>query len=380
MTARVGLAGRLFAGQALVGATGVAVLWLVAVVVGPSQFRSHLDRTGMHLPPQVSDHAEQAFRDATTLSLAAALAAGTLASVLVSVWLTRRLSRSVATVAEASTALAAGHLETRLADPGLGPEFTRLAAAYNAMAERLGAVESTRRRLLADLAHELRTPLAVLDAHLEGIQDGMATADAGTLDVMRSQTRRLTRLAEDVAAVSRAEEGDLRLDLSPTAAAGACRAALAACRPQADDARVRLLEELDEDLVLAVDPQRLAQILGNLLANAVRHTPTGGVVTLRCARDGESGLLEVRDTGEGIAAAHLEHVFERFYRADNARDRAHGGSGIGLAIVKALVEAQQGSVSAASAGPGTGATFTVRLPLWPNGRTATGEGSAGSPR
>lgn len=356
------LIARLFAGQALVGLAGTATLWVVATVIGPQQFRRHLREAGADLSPMVTHHAERAFRAATTISFAAALAAGLAASLLLSVYLTRRLGRSVGTVAAAAAELAAGHLEARISDPQLGAEFDQLATAFNDMARRLQDTEQTRRRMLADLAHELRTPLAVLDGYLEGIQDGVETTDARTLEVLRAQTGRLARLASDIADVSQAEEGQVRLDLRPVELDQLLRTAIASAQGRYEVKGVKLSTELGADVTVRVDGQRLAQVLGNLLDNALRHTPSGGRVTVRSRRVGTQVIIEVADTGDGIAVDSLPRVFERFFRADAARDRAHGGSGIGLAISKALVEAHGGRIIAHSEGPGQGSTFVLSLP------------------
>lgn len=361
MMGRGSLAVRLLVAQALVGVLGAATLWAVAALVGPEQFRRHLLEAG-ELSPALKHHAEQAFQDATTISFAAAFAAGGSAALLLSIYLSRRLGREVGTVARAAAALATGHLDARIRDPGLGEEFARLADAFNDMAGRLQATEQTRRRMLADLAHELRTPLAVLDGYLEGIQDGVRRADAQTMEVLRAQTGRLARLAQDIAEVSEAEEGQVTLDLQPVQVDTLVGAAVTTARGRYEAKGVTLRVASGDELVVNVDVQRLGQVLGNLLDNALRHTPPGGSVEVRTAASDDSAVIEVVDTGEGIPEGSLGKVFERFYRADTARDRDHGGAGIGLAISKALVEAHGGSITARSGGPGRGAAFELRLP------------------
>lgn len=365
MRRRRGLTARLFAGQALVGLLGTATLWLVATLIGPAQFRSHLRQAGAELPPAVTHHAEQAFREATTISFAAAFVAGGVAALALSVYLTRRLGHSVAAVASAAAEVASGRYDARLGDPHLGAELDQLAAAFNDMAGRLQETEQTRRRMLGDLAHELRTPLAVLEGYLEGIEDGVATTDARTLGLMRAQTGRLARLAEDVADVSRAEEGQVPLERRPVDVAVLVRAGAESARLRYDEKGVALDADPAPGLVVDGDVERLGQVLGNLLDNALRHTPPGGAVSVVARAEDGRVVLEVADTGEGIAPEHLGHVFERFYRADHARDRAGGGSGIGLAISKALVEAHGGRIQVTSAGAGEGATFRVELPSYP---------------
>jgi signal transduction histidine kinase len=209
----------------------------------------------------------------------------------------------------------------------------------------------------------MRTPVATLDAYVEGLEDGVATLDADIAAVLRAQTSRLARLADDVSAISRAEEN--QLDLHPTASEPRklVTAAIKAASELFAAKGVTLAADAASGLpMVLVDRDRLGQALGNLLDNALRHTPVGGTVTIG-ARPADGGHVElfVSDTGEGIPAEHLPHVFERFYRVDQARDRAHGGSGIGLAIAKALVEAHGGRISVTSSGPGKGSTFVIRL-------------------
>ena len=202
-------------------------------------------------------------------------------------------------------------------------------------------MEGTRRRLLADLAHEMRTPLATVEAHLEAVEDGVRDLDATTLAVIRSSTGRFRRLAEDISAVSRAEEGKLQIHRRTVNAAAVARTALAAAHDRRREGG-RPVRDPGSGVGVA-DPDRIGQVLANLLDNALRHTPSGATVRLSC-HEVDHHLVEytVADSGDGIAAEHLTHVFDRFSRADTARDRGRGGSGIGLSIARALVEAHRG--------------------------------------
>jgi signal transduction histidine kinase len=279
----------------------------------------------------------------------------------------------VANFDAAASDVAGGHYDVRVAGPGLGPEFDALASGFNQMAGRLGSVEQTRRRLLADLGHEMRTPVAMLEAYLEALEDGVATLDAGTVELLRAQTKRLARLSDDITSVSRAEEGQVGLHVRPVRPESVTTAAADAAAEAYQAKGVHLVTRFAAGLPeLSLDPERMGQVLGNLLDNALRHTPAGGAVTISAALSpGTSDVeLSVADTGEGIPAAHLPHLFERFYRVDTARDRTHGGSGIGLAIAKALVEAHDGQLSATSPGAGQGSTFRILLP--PADRSLTG--------
>lgn len=360
--ARGGFAARLLVAQVLVLAAGALTTWLVAAAVGPGIFRTHLDRAGVQQTPTEAGHVQRAFDAALAISISWALVSAVVAALVVSWYFSYRVRRSIGAVSDAASELATGTLGVRVPDPGLGVEFASLADAYNALAKRLESTEATRRRMLADLAHEMRTPLATIDAHVEAVEDGVRAFDANTLDVVRVSTGRLRRLAQDIAAVSRAEEGVVRIGPVPVPAADLARAATEAAR----DRFVAKGVDLDTDLgcagLVRADRDRIAQVLGNLLDNALRHTPAGGAVSVRCADAGGWVELVVRDTGVGIGAEHLPHLFDRFYRADTARDREHGGSGIGLSIARTLTEAHGGGIHAESPGPGRGATFTVRLP------------------
>jgi len=360
---RPGFAGRLLVAQALVLMTGAMTTWFVATALGPGIFHEHLAQAGVEHTPVETQHVEEAFGSALLISIGLALIA-TVAAALIASWhFSRRVKRSIDTVAAAASAIAAGRHGARVPDPGLGAEFEDLAATYNALAERLETVETTRRRMLSDLGHEMRTPLSTIRAHLEAIEDGVLSFDENTLLVIRAHTRRLERLTDDVAAVSRAEEGNLDIRPVPVEAVALARAAVTTAQDRyaAKGVQLDLLDELGPERVM-VDPDRMAQVMSNLLDNALRHTDSPGSVRVICRPVDKWVELVVIDTGEGIAAEHVGHLFDRFYRVDTARDRDHGGSGIGLSIARALIEAQGGGISVASAGMHRGAEFTVRLP------------------
>ena len=359
-----GLGLRLLLAQALVLVAGAATTWIIAAVVGPPLFREHLHQAGVAADSMEEVHAEQAYTFATMYAVGGALAVSALTALVVSWYVSRRLQRSVTEVARAATTVADGRYDIRVSQPNLGVDFEMLATAFNQMAARLDHVEATRVRLFGDLAHEIRTPVAVLDAYVEAILDGVRPLTPQTAATLRDQTRRLVRFADDAAALARAEDSSVSLtwttvdvgallDTAASSAAGGYRAK-----------QVLLAVNAATDLpLLRADPDRLFQVLGNLLDNALRHTPSGGRVELSAASVEGGALLSVGDTGEGIAAEHLPHVFERFYRADPARDRAAGGAGIGLAIVKALVESHNGRIAVSSDGPGHGCSFAVFLPV-----------------
>jgi signal transduction histidine kinase len=358
-----GLAARLLIAQALIVLVGALTLWLVASAVGPAIFRGHLRRAHMDITAETNRHVEDAFRTASAISIGVALLASLAAAIAVSVFVTRRIAAPVSRLAGAAREITAGRHPAPVTTTVPSSEFADLTAAFNTMAERLGTVETTRRRLLADLAHEMRTPVSTLDAYLQGIEDGVVDIDATTVGTLRAQTARLARLAEDITAVSQAEEHQLDLHPQPVDPATLVATAVDTARDRYATEGVSLTTRIDPALPeLHVDPERIEQVLGNLLDNALRHTPTGGNVTVQVSAEPHAVRLTVTDTGDGIPPKHLPHVFERFYRVDRARDRAHGGSGIGLAIAKAIIEAHRGTIIADSTGIGRGATFTITLP------------------
>ena len=361
--AGLGLATRLLVAQAMVLIAGAATTWLVATIVGPGIFHEHLRRAGVGHTSAEAGHVEEAFTSALLIALGVALAASLLMTLAVSAYFTRRVQRSTSAVTLAASRITEGHYGSRVPSPAMGLEFELLADTVNQLAQRLGDVEDTRRRILADLAHEMRTPLAAIEAHLEAVEDGVRQLDGDTLGILHGATQRLHRLAEDIGTVSRAQEGQIDLRRTSTSPAALLEGAAAAVEEAYSARGVTLVVAPATTAEVMVDPERLGQVLGNLLENALRHTPAGGRVDL-IASTPRAGWVElvVRDTGAGISADHLGRIFERFYRADPARTREHGGSGIGLTISRALVEAHGGRLTAGSAGPGTGSTFRIELP------------------
>ncbi|HRO93989.1 HAMP domain-containing sensor histidine kinase [Citricoccus sp.] len=366
-----GLAARFLLAQLLVVAVSLLAAVVVVMVAGPPIFHEHLVMAGRSEGSAELTHAEQAYREANLIVLAVALSTALVCALLVSAWCSRRIRHPLDRLSAAAQAMAGGRYDTRVPAMGAGTEVEDLAGSFNTMAARLQRTEDTRRRMLSDLAHELRTPVSVLSVYHEALQDGVSRWDEPTGELMGDQLARLTRLVEDINDVSRAEEGRIELDRTTEPVAGLLHAAAEAHREAYTAKGVVLSLDADPGLAVDVDRQRMGQVLGNLLTNALRHTPPGGQVSLE-ARQGPSGIrLRVIDTGEGISPEHLPHIFERFYRGDTARDRDHGGSGVGLAISRALVQAHGGTLTATSAGPGTGATFTIDLPSDQSARSSS---------
>jgi two-component system, OmpR family, sensor histidine kinase BaeS len=340
--------------------TGHATAIVVAAIVGPPMFRRLMRPSVPRLP---GDPYEHAYRNATAMSVGSALAVSALAALTLSWYFSRRVHRSATELAHAATAVANGRYDISVSPPRLGKEFDATADAFNTMAERLNEVEATRRRLLADLAHEIRTPVSVLEAYMEALEDDVQSLDRETISMLREQTRRLVRLTVDVYALTTAEQGSASFAARPVSPEALISTAMAAVANRYSAKCVRLTSHVPSDLPkIWADPERLGQVLGNLLDNALRHSRPLGHVDVAATAAHDVLTITVSDTGDGIAAEHLPYVFERFYRVDIARDRAHGGAGIGLSIAKALVEAHRGQIAVHSDGPGTGAAFTITLP------------------
>jgi len=281
--------------------------------------------------------------------------------VLVALWLARRIVKPVADLTDASKAIAGGSAPPQVPVAG-GDEIAELGRAFNRMAERLATDEEQRRRLFAGIAHELRTPLSVIQGTLEGMLDHVLEPTPERIAGLHSETLLLQRLIRDLRDLSLAQAGQLQLHRKLVDIAGVVRESLEALAPLADERAVALRVEIPDGLPpVEADPDRLRQVVQNLVENALRHTPQRGEVRLRLRADGGLMYLIVADTGSGIAADDLPHIFEHFYRADRARARSSGGMGLGLAIVKSLVKAHGGGVTGEST-VGAGSTFTVTLP------------------
>jgi two-component system sensor histidine kinase BaeS len=365
--APLGFVWRLAASLGLVVLSGGVTLLGVALVIAPEIFQSHLRMAlGSGIEPGVQTHVNEAFANAVLVSLGVAMPVAILTAAVVTWIVARRLAGSVAAVAVAADRIARGNLDARVEAPAIGPEFTQLADSFNAMAARLAETETTRRRLIGDLAHELRTPLASLDATVEAVVDGVLPADDATMATLREQTLRLQHLVADMGAVSRAEERQLDLHPQPVDLARLATEAVAAARARYAAAGRRLdIEVAGRAPIVLVDRQRLAETLANLLDNALRHTPAGGTVRVVVDAEPTGATLKVIDTGEGFDPSNAERLFERFYRADTSRTHTTAGSGIGLTIARAIVQAHGGTLTASSDGTGTGSTFRIHFPAPP---------------
>ena len=310
------------------------------------------------LPPAVSPEEPSFVASVNRWLLLAALAAVALALAL-SLALARRILGPVEMITAAARRMEAGDPGPRVPAEG-DDEIGDLARAFNSMADAVGRAESLRRALVADVAHELRTPLTNLRCQIEALEDGLLQPDAAAIRSLREETLLLARLVGDLQELALAESGQLPLHRGPVHVAEAVHSALAAMRPLAEARGIALEAAVPSDAIVEADRERLAQVLRNLLANALTHSPDGGRIAVTASAERGHVAIEVADSGAGIPAEHLPHVFDRFYRADPSRARATGGSGLGLAIVKQLVEAHGGTVAVESE-PGRGARFRLTL-------------------
>jgi two-component system sensor histidine kinase BaeS len=355
---------RLMLAQTAVLAVGLLVVVVTAVLVGPEMFYDELIDAGHADEATGLVHLEDAFRSVSLTALAIGGLTALYIAGMLTYYLYRTIRRSLDSFTAAAGEVAAGNYEVRVPSAKLGPEFDALAGSFNEMAAKLAAVDTTRRQMLADLAHEMRTPLASLKGHLEGVEDGVIALDEHTSGILAAQITRLERLARDIRQLTAAEEGMTRLQLTTQDPEALAAQAVAAIEPEAVGKGVSITAVSTgmEVAPVLVDRERMGQVLSNLLENALRHTPPGGTIVLRTDHAAEAVTYTVTDSGEGISDENLPHVFERFYRANTGREARRGGSGLGLAISKALVEAQGGTLEATSAGPGRGASFRIRLP------------------
>jgi len=297
------------------------------------------------------------------------IVAGLFALVL-GIFLFIQMTAPLRKLRHAASAIAVGDLTQRVDIQGRD-EFAELGRTFNGMADSLALAEQQRRHLMADVAHELRTPLTAIQGTLEGMQDGVLPMDAEQLEALVAETNLLNRLIGDLRLLSLAEARQLKLEKVETDLARLVGEVVERSQTLAAAKEITLSLKIQSDqVILMLDPQRFTQVLTNLIHNALQYTPQGGEITVELKRTQTSPIIiSVTDTGSGISAVDLPHVFDRFYRADKSRTRMSGGSGLGLAIVKELVEAHGGEVSAQSpmfskpGGEGYGSRFLVTLPF-----------------
>lgn len=286
----------------------------------------------------------------------------------------RQITHPLTQLSKAAIQIAAGNLGVR-ATVHSKDEVAALAQSFNSMAASLEKQEMMRRTLMSDIAHELRTPLAAIQGTVEALQDGIFAADAPNLQAIHDQVMGLNHLVEELRTLASADAGQLALDYAEFNLVDFCQRRVTAFQAQAALKTIRLTCSAEEaEMLICADLQRLGQVLNNLLDNALRHTPNRGEIRVQLHREQEQAHLTIADTGEGIVAADLPYIFDRFYRADHSRARKTGGTGLGLAIVRQLVQAHGGQIWVESQvanesslpKPPTGSIFHIRLPLIPS--------------
>jgi two-component system, OmpR family, sensor histidine kinase BaeS len=281
---------------------------------------------------------------------------------LLGIVLARALTQPIRALTTAIRAVAAGDLKQNV-EVRSKDELGELAAAFNQMSAELDRLLKARRQMTADIAHDLRNPLTVIGGYIESIHDGVLKPTPERLDAIQAEVQHLERLVEDLRTLSQADAGELILNREPVSMPALLEGATQSYRPLADKQGIQLHIEAEDGLPeVQADPNRLARVLGNLISNSLRYTPTGGEITLKAAMQGTQHVrLSVSDNGKGIQPEALPYVFDRLYRADPARSHSEE-SGLGLAIARSIVEAHGGTISAESV-PGKGTSMTIVLPV-----------------
>ncbi|NOH02871.1 MAG: HAMP domain-containing protein [Chloroflexi bacterium] len=365
---------KLFVSYLLVILIGMSAIWITTRFTTPSAYARHLQFMeeqmlggGMMGPGHgrrgvLADfyrNYQTSFNESLFIAFVMASAVGLVASYALS----QSIIAPVQRMKNASRRIAEGHYDERVPLHG-ADELSQLAASFNQMASQLEQVEAMRRRLIGDVAHELRTPLTAIKGSAEGLMDGVLPAARETYQQIHIEAERLNRLINDLQELSRVESKAIELDIRPVDVSRLIQTVTKRMQFQFDEKRITLTRSLPRDPILVLaDEDRTLQVLTNLLGNALQYTPEGGNVTMTVEREKHTAKFTIRDTGVGIPAEHLAHIFDRFYRVDKSRSRAHGGSGVGLTIAKHLVEAQGGKIRAESAGENKGSAFVFTLPL-----------------
>lgn len=336
-----GIAARIALNALVVAGLAIAILAVGVIVVGGRSFADLMKSHG-----ESTDASRAMFEDTVVWVVVVTTAIAIVAAIVLAGMLAARLARPLREIGAAARQIADGDYRARI--PRRGPEeIVSLSDSFNQMAASLEEQERMRREFIANAAHELRTPLTNLQGYLEALRDGVIEPDRATFESLWDEAERLVRLSRSLDTLAAGDAGldasVVDLDLVTT-----IRAAVELARPAAAAAGLELDAELPPTVAARGDPDQLAQVIGNLLQNAIRYTPAGGRISVRAERRPGDILVSVANTGDAIPEADLPHIFERFYRVEKSRDRARGGAGIGLAIVRQLVEGAGGTVGAES--------------------------------
>lgn len=357
------LFGRVFTGHLLTILVTCSVLALAAGLVSPGFYEKQLNSVRLLVTPEFAwlrVSLEEGHRQTMLLSLIVAVPLAVLLAALTAWFETRRITAAVEELAEGSRDIAEGQYTKRLAARG-ADELTAIAQHFNSMAQALEEAEGSRVRMIGTVAHELRTPLSALQGYSEALLDRFLPTDEAAQGIAR-EVSLLRRMTHDLLTVARVEGGEITLRPTPHAPRALLEEAYERFLYEFEAKGVGLRLEVPDPLpTMHADSERVSQVLGNLLLNALHHTPPGGCVSLKAEAGAGMVRFSVTDTGPGIPPEHQPHLFERFYRVDGARNRSDGGMGVGLTVVRGLVEAMGGRVWLESE-PGVGSTFFFALP------------------
>lgn len=376
------LGAKLFVSHFLVALVGTFMLLAAIYLVAPVIFgrlmsnmmestpgmmssgSSMMDSEQMAGMEEMMDPVDRAFGSTLLYSLLVAGVVATATAALTSLFVSRRIVTPLSIMLVATRRISAGRYDERV-PAGEVDELGALSESFNSMAASLQAAEERRLDLIGDVSHELRTPLSTLQGYMEGFMERVVEPSEETWALLYGEAERMRRVVDDLSQLSRAEAGRLELKRAEVFPAEVVRVAIERMLPLFKEKGVEFASAIPENLPpVSADGDRVVQILTNLLSNALRHTPAGGWITVKAEAQGDSVVFKVEDAGEGIASEHLPHLFERFYRVEKSRSREGGGSGVGLAISRALVDAMGGRIWVESPGLGKGATFTFTLPVF----------------
>ncbi len=359
---------QLLVGQVVLIVIAGATLIATALLVAPSIFNRHMREAGIDTS-SAKKHITEAFAGSFSLSLGIAMITSLLVAGILAWYLMQRIADPIESLAIFAESLSLGDSSQKATIESSTPEIDRLAVALTGMSTELSKIHNDQARMLRDLAHELRTPIATIGALVDGIEDGVVKGDAHSWNTMREQLNRLNRLSRDVRDVSHSYDQTLSTQKTPVSPDEIGRSAIAAWLARFEKKGVVLELKTSEDAPLIhADPLRIGQVLSNLLENALRHTPKSGKVELNIRSVESQVIFSVHDTGEGISASKLPHIFDRLYRGDSARQAGDTGSGLGLTIARSIAESHSGSLTASSRGRGQGSTFTLMLPAMRNAK------------
>ncbi len=364
---------KLFLSYLVVIVVGIIVLATSAEFAIPPAFDRHManmmdgSMVGMNMMGEMGTDLFTSFTKAFNEALTFAALAAFIAAVAVSFFVSRQVTSPVRAMMTASRKIADGHYDQRVniaGSPEDGDELAQLAISFNQMAEKLAQTENMRRQLIGDVSHELRTPLTAIKGSMEGLLDGVLPPTPETFQNIHREADRLQRLVADLQELSRVEAGAIALELKPGDIVPLIGSVTQRLQPQFQEKEISLVVDMPSSLpVILMDEDRISQVLINMLGNALQYTPEGGHVSLKAQVLGKEIEVCVKDSGIGIPAEHLPHLFTRFYRVDKSRSRAGGGSGIGLTISKYLVEAHGGRIWVESGGLDRGTVFLFTLPI-----------------